>query len=235
MGSTHPLDDAPRGVKFELTDPRCIVARSNKRVGMATSKSLNGPWTRRDRPILETKPNTFYNFLTSNPAPVMHDDGSVLMVFKARKYTDKNTFSAQMLGVAKAQNFMGPYSVIVDEPIFSPTKFGEAEDPFVWKTEGGYQLVAKDMTGKLTGEKHAGVHAQSKDGITWQLMPNPKAWSRTITWDDGKTEKLGQLERPCVLIENGRPAYLFAACGDGPGGFANMSQSFTVAIPLARQ
>jgi len=34
------------------------------------------------------------------------------------------------------------------------------------------------------------------------------------------------------LIENGRPTYLFAATGDGAGGFANMTQSFNVAIPL---
>jgi hypothetical protein len=43
---------------------------------------------------------------------------------------------------------------------------------------------------------------------------------------------MGQLERPFLLMENGRPAYLFAATGDGPGGFANMTQSFNVAIPL---
>ena len=29
MGSTHPLDDPPRGTLFPLTDPRAIVARSN--------------------------------------------------------------------------------------------------------------------------------------------------------------------------------------------------------------
>jgi hypothetical protein len=76
MGSTHPFDDPPLGVKFELTDPRCIVARSNKRIGVATAKKLEGPWTRYDQPMLDTKPGTFYSFLTSNPAPVVHEDGS---------------------------------------------------------------------------------------------------------------------------------------------------------------
>jgi len=43
---------------------------------------------------------------------------------------------------------------------------------------------------------------------------------------------MGQLERPFVLFENGKPSYLFAATRNGAGGFANMTESFNVAIPL---
>lgn len=229
MGSTHPLADAPRGEKFPLDDPRAIVARSMKRVGIATAKSPSGPWTRYDRPILETKPGTFYSFLTSNPAPVIHDDGSVYLMFKARRY-EGGKHSAMVLGAARAKHYLGPYEVVVTEPLFSPTKMGEVEDPFVWKTPGGYEMVAKDMSGKLTGEKHAGIHARSKDGIEWSVAG--KAWSRQVTWDDGTEQQMGQLERPCLLIENGKPVFLFAATGDGPGGFNNMTQSWNVAIPL---
>ena len=42
-------------------------------------------------------------------------------------------------------------------------------------------MIVKDMTGKIVGEQHAGVHVQSKDGLNWKLAPQPKAWSRTIT------------------------------------------------------
>lgn len=232
MGSTHPLGDAPRGTKFDLNDPRCIVARANKRIGIATAKRIAGPWTRYDRPILDTRPGTFYSFLTSNPAPVVHDDGSAMLMFKSRKYTPEGKHSAMMLGAAKASHYLGPYEVVGDGPVFSDTRMGEVEDPFVWKSGYGYEMVAKDMTGKLVGEKHAGIHARSKDGINWELAPKPKAWTRTLTWDDGTTSTQGQLERPFILFENGRPAFLFAATGDGPGGFANMSTSWNVAIPL---
>ena len=37
MGSTHPLGDAPRGERFELTDPRCIAARAGKRIAPSSS------------------------------------------------------------------------------------------------------------------------------------------------------------------------------------------------------
>jgi len=229
MGSTHALGDAPRGELFRLDDPRATVARSMKRVGIATAKSLAGPWTRYDRPILETKPGTFYSFLTSNPAPVMHEDGSVYLMFKARRYQG-GKHSAMMLGAARAKHYLGPYEVVSPEPLFSPAKMGEVEDPFVWKTAGGYEMVAKDMTGKIVGEKHAGVHARSADGLDWSLAG--KAWSRRVTWDDGATQEMGQLERPCLLIEDGKPVFLFAATGDGPGGFNNMTQSWNIAIPL---
>ncbi len=84
-GVTHPLEDGPRGSRFEISDPRCVVARSMKRVGVATARSITGPWTRYDRPILETRPGTFYSFLTSNPAPCVHPDGSVTLIFKSRR------------------------------------------------------------------------------------------------------------------------------------------------------
>lgn len=231
MGSTHPFDDPAPGAPFPLAHPRAIVARSNKRIGVATATRLEGPWTRYGRPVLDTRPGTFYSFLTSNPAPVIHDDGSVLLLFKARRY-EGTTHGRMMLGVARAPHYLGPYEVVGDEPVFSSTRFGEVEDPFVWKTAAGYEMVAKDMTGRLAGEKHAAIHARSADGIQWALADPPKAWSRTLRFDDGQIETMGQLERPFLLIENGRPTFLFAAAGDGPGGFANMTESFNLAIPL---
>lgn len=233
MGSTNPLGEAPRGEKFELTDPRCLVSRANKRIGLAISKSLDGPWERFDRPILEPKGGTFYSFFTSNPAPVVHADGSVLLVFKTRRYLEDGSYSQMMLGLARAPHYRGPYAVVGDKPILGPDNVGQLEDPFVWQNaEGGYELIAKDMSGQIVGEKHAGVHAVSSDGETWTLAAKPKAWTRTLTFDDGKTETMGQLERPFILFENGRPAYLIGAVGDGPGGFANMTKSGNLVIPL---
>jgi hypothetical protein len=231
MGSTHPLENPPLGQRFELTDPRCIVARANKRIGVATAKNIAGPWTRSDQPALDTKAGTFYSFLTSNPAPVVHEDGSVLLMFKSRRY-DGVKHSSMMLGVAKAKHYLGPYEVVGDEPVFGPDKMGEVEDPFVWKVPNGYEMIAKDMSGRLVGERHAGIHAVSTDGVKWELAPKPKAWTRTLRWDDGVVQTMGQLERPFLLIENGVPKYLFAATGDGPGGFNNMAKSFNVCVPL---
>src|SRR5262245_66562826 len=83
--------------------------------------------------------------------------------------------------------------------LFSADRFGEVEDPFVWKTAEGYEMIAKDMTGKLVGEKHAGVHAQSKDGLHWELAKRPKAWTRKIRWDEGAKQVVGKLKRTFLL------------------------------------
>lgn len=79
MGSTHPFVD-PTYDQLTLNSPWCTVARSNKRIGLAVADSPYGPWKRLDEPILKTKPNTFFSFLTSNPSPVVQEDGSVMMI-----------------------------------------------------------------------------------------------------------------------------------------------------------
>lgn len=62
---------------------------------------------------------------------------------------------------------------------------------------------------------------------------SPKqVYTRAVTWDDGQIQTLGQMERASVFFANGQPRCLFAAVGDGPGGFHNMTRSWNVAIPF---
>jgi hypothetical protein len=237
MGSTHPFPDVPTGEHISLADHRSILGRANKRIGIATAPSPWGPWTRYDRPILDTKPGTFYSFLTSNPAPLIREDGSVLMIFKSRAYAgtiDSPTHTPMMLGLARADHWRGPYYVVGDEPVFSRERLGEVEDPFFWESPtGGFEMVAKCMTGRLTlGEWGAGIHAFSPDGLNWTLAENPRAYSRYVHWDDGTTQMMGNLERVFLYLEEGRPRYLFGATADGPGGFTNATRTWIVAIPL---
>lgn len=231
MGSTHPFEDVQPGEAYDLEDPRCIAGRANKRVGLAVSKSVFGPWERLDQPIMPTRPGRFDSFLTSNPAPCLHDDGSVLLIYKARRY-EGNTHGKMMIGAARADHYRGPYRVLSDDPVFPPERF-HIEDPFVWKTEVGYALIAKDMDGNLGGEKHGGIQAWSPDGVAWRLAEKPQAYSRRITWDDGTVQVMGNLERPFLLFQNGKPTHLFAATADGSGGFRNASNTWNMVIPIA--
>ncbi len=147
IGSTHPLGDSPRGVKFELSDPRCLVARANKRIGLATAKSLDGPWVRLDRPVLDTQGGTFYSFLTSNPAPVVHADGSVLMVFKSR-VTGGRKHSAMMLGLARAPHYGGAYTVGGDQPLFGRTRWANLRNRLSGRMPTGVTNSREEMTGQ---------------------------------------------------------------------------------------
>jgi hypothetical protein len=137
-----------------------------------------------------------------------------------------------MIGLATAPSIEGPYTVVGDEPIFGPDKMGEIEDPYLWKDETGYHMIAKDMKSTLAGEHHAGILAHSKDAIHWKLDKEPLAYSREILWDNGETITMGQLERPFGLIQDGKVTHLFFATMDGPGGFGNSTKSWNMVVPL---
>ncbi len=233
MGSTHPLPDVLPGEEFGLNDARCIVGRANKRVGIATSRSVLGPWERRDAPILPTRPGKFDSFLTSNPAPCIHADGSVLLIYKARQY-EGHVHGKMTIGAARADRFDGAYRVISEEPVFPPGRF-HLEDPFIWHTGDRYELIAKDMDGTICGEPHAGIHAYSGDGLNWHISDHPKAYSRIITWDDGSVITMGSFERPFILFQNGKPTHLFAATADGEGGFRRAANTWNMVVPIAQE
>ncbi|MCU7552863.1 glycoside hydrolase family protein [Chitinophagaceae bacterium LB-8] len=234
MGSTHPFEE-PNVKEFSLTSKWCIVGRSNKRVGVAISDSPYGPWKRFDEPVLETEPNTFYSFLTSNPSPIIEADGSVLMIFKARNYEGNDHYSPMCFGLACAKSIYDKFKVLNNnQPVLGGPDQPEIEDPFFWKDQKGYHVIFKDHVAKYTGEKGAGVLANSKDAIHWTIDPSPKAYSRTLRWDDGTTETMGQLERPFIFFQNRQPAYLFFATMDGLGGFENGTHTWNMVVPFKK-
>jgi len=209
----------------------CNVQReesySKIRIGLATSRSLAGPWKTMDRPILEPRPGKWDAMIVTNPAPCVRDDGRVILFYRS------NTPEGLRIGVAAADSFEGPYRRLTDEPVLRFEGGDFVEDPFVWWDKDHYEMLAKDMLGGITGEVHAGAHFQSRDAIHWTSMKPPKAYSRTITFENGEATRLGCLERPQLLFDKqGRPICLFAAAADGPGGFNHALNTWNIAIPL---
>lgn len=237
MGSTHPFEDVTPKNAHLLTPQSswCIVGRSNKRIGIAVSDSVKGPWKRFEEPVLKTKPGTYYSFLTSNPAPAIGPDGRIYLIFKSRQYVG-HKHSSMNIGLAVAQSFGAPFEVIADSPLFSKTTIGQVEDPFLWADNEGFHMLAKDQDGSVTSEKGAGILAHSPDCLKWELDPAPKAYSRTITWEDGITETLGNMERVSGLLdEQGNLTHLFFAIWKGTDGFnaeSPMAKAWNIAVPL---
>ncbi len=184
----HPPLCRPYLRTLTLESPWCTVARANKRVGLAVADSPYGPWKRLDEPILKTKPNTFYSFLTSNSSPIIREDGSVMMIFKGRHYTNGYLHSAMSLGMAYAPTIEGPYRVLNnDRPIFEVDGQGEAEDPFLWKDADGYHAIFKDHVAKFTANgAEASWHipkTASNGRWTKSRKPTRSLWSgKTAAW-----------------------------------------------------
>jgi hypothetical protein len=87
--------------------------------------------------------------------------------------------------------------------------------------------VAKIFSESLTGESGAGFYASSGDGVEWVLPEDPKAYSREVLFSDGSKRTQEKLERPQVLVENGKPTHIFFATTD-PGG----ENIYNLVIPL---
>jgi hypothetical protein len=205
-----------------------------KRIGIATAPEITGPWTRRDKPILETNPDGWDVDITSNAAPAIRPDGSVVLVYKSCKDRMIGHDAVPLkLGVAVADHYEGPYRRARPDPLneFNGPET-DIEDPYIWWQNDHFESIFKDMTGKICGKYHGGIHALSDDGIQWHLADNPLAYSRDILWNDGTSTTQGQFERPQLLIENGQPTHLFAATGNGPGGFENVTHSWNMVVPL---
>jgi hypothetical protein len=228
IGATYagekPEAAAVREAGSEL--PQCEECYASIRIGLATATSVHGPWARPDEPILHPRPGKWDGTVVTNPAPCVREDGSILLYYRS------NTPEGLRIGLACAPDHRAPFQRLVDEPVLRFAA-GHVEDPFVWWARDHYELIAKDMTGEICGETGAGIHACSQDGIRWTLSDLPKAYSRRVVWDDGSITEQGALERPQPLLQKGRPTHLFAATGDGPGGFDLCTRTWNMVIPLA--
>ena len=228
IGSTHAGPMPPEGGPIpEDLDLAAIYRRI--RIGVATAPSLEGPWRRPDTPSFEPRPDHWDAVMVTNPTACVVPDGGVLMLYRSSR---DDSFA--QLGAAVADHPQGPYRRLSDDPILSRlvSDRNAIEDPFLWQNGRAMEMIAKDLTGTVCGEFHAGIHAVSQNGVDWQMAASPRAYSRTVRWDDGTVTRQGCFERPKLLIENGAPTHLFAATGDGPGGFRNCSRTWNVVVPL---
>jgi hypothetical protein len=234
FGTTYDFPvprDAHISMDVHTADGR--LAWMNKRIGLAVSKSVYGPWTRMDRPVIEPRPGMWDASITSNPAPVVNPKtGEILLMYKS---SSKGPEPPLLLGVSKADNHKGPYKRLSDSPIFrfetEDNQANDVEDPYVWWAGNRYEVIMKDRFGYICGEEGGGIHAWSRNGVKWKLFKNVKAYSRTIKWDDGTVTFQNHFERPFLLIEDGVPTHLFAATGTGLKSW-EFDRTWNMVIPL---
>lgn len=235
FGNTYSFPQPDAG-NPEVSQEMSREAWMNKRIGVAISKSVYGPWKRLDKPVLAPRLGHWDASITSNPAPAVNEKtGKILLMYKS---STNGMVPPLLLGVSQAENPEGPYHRLNEEPIFRfETKDNnrrDVEDPFIWWSGNKYEAILKDRSGEICGEIGGGIHAWSKDGIQWLLFDKVKAYSKTIVWDNGTTTNHNHFERPFVLIEDGVPTHLFAATGTGPKTW-RFDKTWNMVIPLSKQ
>lgn len=188
----------------------------NQRIGMVTSKSLNGPWKKvgEDGMILAPPTNPkYWNYQSSsgvsNPALLQHPDGGFFLYFKS------NDGQSSKMGLAVAENLEGPY---VQLPWTVTYNKESIEDGYAFMYNGKFCLLTTDNHGMI--EFGGGLLWTSDDGIKFTHV---EKGYHTID-EYVPAEKLEhaerhygpeviKFERPQILMKDGKPAYLFAPSG----------------------
>lgn len=237
FGATY--DGPPPGPGEPVPHERYVATWNRKRIGLATSRSVFGPWTRRPTPLLEPRPGKWDCTATTNPSAAILPDGTTYLIYKSRS----GDGATLQLGMVRAPRPDGPFERISDRPIFSfADPSWHVEDPFLWHdpADGLFHVIMKDdykttpafaPGGGITGRWGAGVHAISDNAVDWHITG--EIYNRDIHWDDGQTTTLANLERPNLLFHHGRPTHLFAAAGIGTRPWC-FEHTFCLCLPLAR-
>ena len=170
--------------------------------------------------------------VTSNPAFVRTPEGACRLYYKGWNIEDWNKDLAtgmrpatedcgvntnRQYGLAISTKPDGPYTKYEKNPIINMRERiedAQAEDAYVWIEDGVYKMVLRDM-GFFNHE--FGLYMESRDGIDWSADPK-------IAYLDSRhylpeppngLDREGRLERPQLLMKDGKPEYLFCALAGG--------------------
>ncbi|MBT29288.1 MAG: glycosyl hydrolase family 43 [Thalassobius sp.] len=198
---------------------------NTKRVGLAIADSLEGPWKRSDKPLLEAGEGEVWdNHCTSNPSVIKHPNGQYWLYYKSWNTLDyenaknPNIRGNRKYGLAIADKLEGPYIKYEGNPIIDYSELGDntqLEDAYVWIEEGKFKMIARDM-GIYNHE--VGLYLESDDGINWskpQIGYLPVRDYIKEPPGPSHLRKYGRFERPQLLLENDKPTYLFVASQGG--------------------
>ncbi len=132
IGATHDEPDPAAEALRADSPPVCRKAYRNVRIGLAIADSITGPWRRADRPALEPRPKKWDGTIVTNPAPVVLEDGRILLYYRS------NTPRGLRIGAAVADGPEAGFARISDDPVLELPGGNFVEDPFVWRVNGHY-------------------------------------------------------------------------------------------------
>ncbi|PHN02379.1 sialate O-acetylesterase [Flavilitoribacter nigricans] len=188
---------------------------ANQYICLAVSESLDGPWKKagEDGVILRPPSNPdYWNHAAgngvNNPAFLQHPDGGFFLYFKSEK---------ARMGLAVAENLEGPY---VQLPFPVTANDRNIEDGYAFMYNGKFALLTTDNHGMI--ESGGGILWTSEDGIRFDHYE--KGFHRINAYTElemnsvavhygPQDREYAKLERPQLLLKDGKPWYLYAPSG----------------------
>jgi len=198
----------------DLADKNRRRLREHQRTGVAVSHSINGPWERRNQPLIE--PAGPITTLTVNPAIDKGKDGKYYLIIKGDKPNEKRFIRNQAIAISDSPT--GPFKIqekaVIDDL--------DTEDVSMWyDTERNrfYAVFhAHDFIGMITSE----------NGIDWEKSNEYVLLPKSIQKEDGVELKPDRMERPFIYREDGKPKVLSLAVKKG-------EESYTVFVPIKEE
>lgn len=170
----------------------------NQRIGVAVSDSIEGPWQRFDKPLIE--PELPITNIVNNTSVTQRPDGGYLMIVRGDQPGYPHHKPVRMQAVLLADHPLGPWKM-QKEPV---VKDYNSEDPEVW-----YDTERKRYYSLYHAFGYMGM-ITSVDGLNWQRAKNYKVSDKSYTTVKGQKVKVHRFERPSIYLENGKPMVMTA-------------------------
>jgi hypothetical protein len=197
---------------------KSATSGSLQSIGMATAKSLYGPWAENpNNPIIQPVAGTSNAAHASNPSFLVDRDGKFRIYYKSM--SEGSCF--REISLAIADEIGGPYLDFSSNPLISFKQLErDIEDPYAFFYNDTYYMILEDrmdVAGALSGDLaplekvklgglRPGLLFESKDGIHWG---RPEiGYNTDASYFGGE---LSRSERPHILWKAGEPKYLFLA------------------------
>lgn len=199
-----------------LTEDLNWSHRNRQRIGVAVARHPAGPWERFDLPLIDVtgESDAPDSLCVSNPSVTRRPDGRYLMVYKAVGRQRPLPFGGPVVHLtASGDTPTGPFRKSY-QPVFTTGDSDfPAEDPCIWYQEedAKYYAIVKDMHGVFTRAGKSLALFASDDGRDWRLPANALVSDLSFMLSDGTRLQVEALERPQVLLANGRPISLSCA------------------------
>eukprot|EP00039_Didymoeca_costata_P008545 m.113291 g.113291 ORF g.113291 m.113291 type:complete len:386 (+) comp14126_c0_seq2:63-1220(+) len=202
-------------------------------ISVAHSKSVFGPWTITPLLVSNCASSRWLNCSFTNPAPHILPNGTVLMAFQAGYCHHPAGFGLELLGVARATSFLGPYELLTGNPLVKNPPYclaGTAEDPTLWRNSRGWHIIAHGMC----YAPFDSMHFYSEDAYTWHKTKQ-EPYTYLVEYNDTDAVLFERVERPQLLFSptNNTPMYLFNGVCKGLSCYEHPGRTWTLARKLS--
>ncbi len=208
MGNDELIETGRTGAKHA----NWKMLRENQRTFVATARSLNGPFTVCQTPLLE--PSGPITTLAVNPAVTRGRDGRYYLIVKGDKPGTVRFERNQAIAVSTKPD---SGFVLQDRPVIHEW---DSEDMSLW-----YDRHTDLYYAVFHAHTYIGMMV-SNDGLTWRKAQDFEVLPKRVPLQDGSAILPARLERPFVFTQDGEPQCLSLAVMQQDG------DAYIVFVPL---